>query len=90
MHTDSILLYLSRLLKLGALEFKKTVEEREEWRIVTCMWLHAGVFHVLANMMGLVFIGSRLEQEFGFCKLIHHAFLLEEIDIRFKVQDALF
>lgn len=68
MHTDSILLYLSRLLKLGALEFKKTVEEREEWRIVTCMWLHAGVFHVLANMMGLVFIGSRLEQEFGFCK----------------------
>ncbi|CAH1432466.1 unnamed protein product [Lactuca virosa] len=57
------------LLKLGALEFKKTVEEREEWRIVTCMWLHAGVFHVLANMMGLVFIGSRLEQEFGFLKI---------------------
>ncbi|KAI3679880.1 hypothetical protein L2E82_50860 [Cichorium intybus] len=57
------------LLKMGALEFKKTVEEREEWRIVTCMWLHAGVLHVFANMMGLVFIGSRLEQEFGFLKI---------------------
>ncbi|CAN6692712.1 unnamed protein product [Malus baccata var. baccata] len=30
------------------------------------MWLHAGVFHVLANMLSLVFIGIRLEQEFGF------------------------
>ncbi|RXH84606.1 hypothetical protein DVH24_032890 [Malus domestica] len=30
------------------------------------MWLHAGVFHVLANMLSLLFIGIRLEQEFGF------------------------
>lgn len=55
---------------MGALEFRKVVEEKEGWRIVTCMWLHAGVFHVFANMLGLIFIGSRLEQEFGFCKYI--------------------
>jgi membrane associated rhomboid family serine protease len=30
------------------------------------MWLHAGVIHVLANMLSLVFIGIRLEQQFGF------------------------
>uniref|UniRef100_A0A251UMN5 RHOMBOID-like protein n=2 Tax=Helianthus annuus TaxID=4232 RepID=A0A251UMN5_HELAN len=40
-----------------------------EWRILTCMWLHAGVFHALANMLGLVFIGSRLEHEFGFLRI---------------------
>ncbi|KAM0996268.1 hypothetical protein ACFX13_006346 [Malus domestica] len=33
------------------------------------MWLHAGVFHVLANMLSLVFIGIRLEQEFGFVRI---------------------
>ncbi|KAK1420818.1 hypothetical protein QVD17_22699 [Tagetes erecta] len=57
------------LVKLGALEYKKVVKERQEWRIFTCMWLHAGVFHVLANMLGLVFIGSRLEHEFGFLRI---------------------
>ncbi|RXH84574.1 hypothetical protein DVH24_032858 [Malus domestica] len=30
------------------------------------MWLHAEVFHVLANVLSLVFIGIRLGQEFGF------------------------
>lgn len=55
---------------MGALDYKKVVKERQEWHILTCMWLHAGVFHVFANMLGLVFIGSRLEHEFGFCKHI--------------------
>ncbi|KAK9055356.1 hypothetical protein SSX86_026439 [Deinandra increscens subsp. villosa] len=57
------------LVKMGALEYKKVVKERQEWRILTCMWLHAGVFHVFANMLGLVFIGSRLEHEFGFLRI---------------------
>ncbi|KAL2982501.1 hypothetical protein AAZX31_13G345300 [Glycine max] len=30
------------------------------------MFLHAGVVHLLANMFGLLFIGIRLEKEFGF------------------------
>ncbi|MFS7934569.1 putative peptidase S54, rhomboid, Rhomboid-like superfamily [Helianthus anomalus] len=57
------------LVKMGALEYKKVVEESEEWRILTCIWLHADVFHVLANMLGLVFIGSRLEHEFGLLRI---------------------
>ncbi|KAI3801506.1 hypothetical protein L1987_29613 [Smallanthus sonchifolius] len=57
------------LVKMGALEYKKVVKESQEWRLLTCMWLHAGVFHVFANMLGLVFIGSRLEQEFGFLRI---------------------
>lgn len=36
---------------------------------MTCMWLHAGLIHLLANMLSLVFIGIRLEQQFGFVRI---------------------
>ncbi|CAN6558256.1 unnamed protein product [Malus baccata var. baccata] len=36
---------------------------------ISCTWLHAGVFHVLANMLSLAFIGIWLEQEFGFVRI---------------------
>ncbi|GER45717.1 RHOMBOID-like 1 [Striga asiatica] len=57
------------LLKIGALEVQKVVEEHQVWRLVSCMWLHAGAFHVLANMLSLLFVGIRLEQEFGFVRV---------------------
>lgn len=55
-----------RLEKMGGLQWYKVVHGNEAWRLITCMWLHAGVIHVLANMLSLVFIGIRLEQQFGF------------------------
>lgn len=57
------------LEKLGALEWNKVVHEHQGWRLVTCMWLHAGIIHLLANMLSLVFIGIRLEQQFGFVRI---------------------
>nr|GMD96027.1 RHOMBOID-like protein 2 [Ipomoea batatas] len=59
----------STLEKLGALDWKKIVHEHQEWRLVTCIWLHAGVFHLLANMLSLIFVGVRLEQQFGFARV---------------------
>ncbi|RAL53107.1 hypothetical protein DM860_006779 [Cuscuta australis] len=59
----------SRLEKLGALDWNKIVHEHQEWRLFTCIWLHAGVIHLLANMVSLVFIGIRLEQQFGFIRV---------------------
>ncbi|KAI3880466.1 hypothetical protein MKX03_031017 [Papaver bracteatum] len=56
------------LEKLGALEWKLVVNEGQSWRLISCIWLHAGVVHLVANMMSLLFVGVRLEQEFGFCK----------------------
>ncbi|KAM6556847.1 hypothetical protein CsatB_003866 [Cannabis sativa] len=56
----------STLEKLGALEWEKVVHGKQGWRLITCIWLHAGVIHLLANMLSLVFIGIRLEQQFGF------------------------
>ncbi|XP_038888787.1 RHOMBOID-like protein 5 [Benincasa hispida] len=57
------------LKRYGALDKDAVVEQGEAWRLVSCIWLHAGVIHLLANMLSLLFIGVRLEQEFGFLKI---------------------
>ncbi|KAF9613503.1 hypothetical protein IFM89_008350 [Coptis chinensis] len=57
------------LQKVGALILKLVVEEGETWRLISCMWLHAGVIHLLANMISLLFVGIRLEKEFGYWKI---------------------
>jgi len=54
---------------MGALDVPKVVHGRQGWRLLTCMWLHAGVVHLLINMLCLLFIGVRLEQEFGFVRV---------------------
>ncbi|XVE79570.1 hypothetical protein DITRI_Ditri14bG0069400 [Diplodiscus trichospermus] len=59
----------STLEKMGALEVSKVVHRHQTWRLVSCIWLHAGVCHILANMLSLLFIGIRLEQEFGFVRI---------------------
>ncbi|CAL0322002.1 unnamed protein product [Lupinus luteus] len=59
----------STLRKLGALERDLVVYDNESWRFLTCMFLHAGVIHLLSNMFSLLFIGVRLEQEFGFLRI---------------------
>lgn len=53
---------------MGALDYYKIVSG-EAWRLITCIWLHGGVIHLLANMLSLLFIGVRLEEEFGFVKI---------------------
>ncbi len=35
------------------------------WSIVTNMFLHGGIFHILANMLSLFFVGSFLEKIIG-------------------------
>ncbi|XP_051113422.1 RHOMBOID-like protein 2 [Andrographis paniculata] len=57
------------LLAMGAMEVKKVVEQHQVWRLVSCMWLHAGVIHIFANMLSLLFVGIRLEEEFGFGRI---------------------
>ncbi|XP_010931279.1 RHOMBOID-like protein 2 isoform X1 [Elaeis guineensis] len=59
----------STLEKMGALDVTKVVKEHQGWRLITCIWLHAGVIHILANMLSLLFIGVQLEQEFGFVRI---------------------
>ncbi|CAL9089104.1 RHOMBOID-like protein 3 [Musa acuminata AAA Group] len=56
----------STLEKMGALQWNNVVYQNQGWRLVTCIWLHAGLIHLLANLFSLLFIGVRLEQQFGF------------------------
>ncbi|KAF8115582.1 hypothetical protein N665_0025s0050 [Sinapis alba] len=57
------------LEKLGSLDWYRVVEKHQAWRLLTCIWLHAGVIHLATNMLSIVFIGTRLEQQFGFVKI---------------------
>ncbi|KAJ9548040.1 hypothetical protein OSB04_020583 [Centaurea solstitialis] len=58
-----------RLEKMGALDVSKVVDGHQGWRLITCIWLHGGLLHLLANMLSLLVIGIRLEQEFGFIRI---------------------
>ncbi|KAF8032971.1 hypothetical protein BT93_D1761 [Corymbia citriodora subsp. variegata] len=59
----------STLDRMGALDWNKIVHQKQGWRLITCMWLHAGVVHLFVNMLCLAFIGFRLEQQFGFVRV---------------------
>uniref|UniRef100_A0A0R0J2T3 RHOMBOID-like protein n=1 Tax=Glycine max TaxID=3847 RepID=A0A0R0J2T3_SOYBN len=61
-----IVFIITMLRNMGALDVNKVVHRHQGWRLITCMWLHGGIFHLLANMFGLLVIGIRLEKEFGF------------------------
>ncbi|GJN19934.1 hypothetical protein PR202_gb07253 [Eleusine coracana subsp. coracana] len=64
-------IFVRSLQKMGALVWDKVVHEHQGWRLLICIWLHAGVLHLLANMVSLVLIGIRLEQQFGYRKCLH-------------------
>ncbi|KAG5533764.1 hypothetical protein RHGRI_027821 [Rhododendron griersonianum] len=61
--------FLGRLEKMGALKWEKVVRKHQSWRLISCIWLHAGIIHLVVNMLSLVFIGIRLEQQFGFVRI---------------------
>src|SRR6201987_3650765 len=41
------------------------VHERRVWQLVTYMFVHAGVFHILFNMLALWMFGTELERVWG-------------------------
>ncbi|XP_074285192.1 RHOMBOID-like protein 5 [Silene latifolia] len=56
------------LERLGGLRVE-LVQNGEWWRLLSCLWLHAGLIHLIANMVSLLFIGVRLEEEFAFWRI---------------------
>ncbi|KMT00679.1 hypothetical protein BVRB_9g219680 [Beta vulgaris subsp. vulgaris] len=56
------------LQNMGGLRVE-LVQEGEWWRLLSCLWLHAGLIHLIANMISLLFMGIRLEEEFGFWRV---------------------
>ena len=54
------------LIALGAKYSTLIVNENDIWRLITPMFLHAGLIHYVFNMMALWFIGSAVECVHGF------------------------
>jgi rhomboid protease GluP len=52
------------LLSWGA-NFKPLTLNGQWWRLFTCIFLHAGIFHLLMNMYALLYIGLMLEPYLG-------------------------
>ena len=50
---------------LGAKNDTAIFDRGEWWRVFACNWLHAGVFHLLFNMLAVLNLGFTLERRFG-------------------------
>jgi membrane associated rhomboid family serine protease len=58
------------LVDLGALFTPYIAVQHEYWRLITPMFLHAGLMHIFFNMISLYFLGSYLEPVAGWKKFL--------------------
>jgi len=57
------------LLNWGAV-FRPAVLGGEWWRLITCCFIHVGLFHLMVNMYALLYIGIMLEPLLGRTKFL--------------------
>ena len=60
----------STLVSLGALVPARVALDHEYWRLLTSMFLHANLFHILFNMWALWVVGSFLERIMGTLRFV--------------------
>ncbi len=64
----NVVVYVLRQLRPAMVEvfaFTPMFAIVQPWSIITYMFLHGGLTHILFNMLGLFFFGPRLEEELG-------------------------
>ncbi|PKA47835.1 hypothetical protein AXF42_Ash020238 [Apostasia shenzhenica] len=64
----------SALEKVGAVKWEEVAHEHQGWRLISSVWLHAGIIHLLVDILCLIFVGIRLEQQFGFGELLFYCY----------------
>lgn len=57
------------LVRMGALEAELVTKAHEGCRLLSTMWLHAGVLHVMGSVLGIMLLGIPLERQLGFVKV---------------------
>jgi len=65
---------IEKLVLLGA-NYGPLVKEGEIYRLIACMFLHAGIIHIALNMYSLYIIGPKVEDFFGKWKYLIIYFL---------------
>lgn len=58
-----------KLIKWGA-NYRELTLNGELWRLISCMFIHIGIVHLIMNLYALIFIGSLLEPIIGKSKFI--------------------
>lgn len=56
---------IDHMLKFGAAYTPLILEQGEWYRLITCMFLHFGISHLVNNMLLLFVLGGRLERTVG-------------------------
>lgn len=56
---------VEHMVKWGAMDLEMFIEKKQYWRLITEMFLHFGVEHLLNNMLVLFFMGKILERYSG-------------------------
>lgn len=51
--------------QVGALSYASVFETGQWWRIITHIYLHAGIIHLTLNMIALLFAGKVIERKIG-------------------------
>lgn len=72
------------LISMGGLESDLITKANEGWRIITSMWLHAGVLHILGTSLGMVLLGMPLERQLGFAKVLNSTSPFGGIQIKWQ------
>ncbi len=58
------------LYSRGALDAERVIKNQEYYRLLTCMFLHSGMDHIVNNMLILWFLGGYLERQAGHIKFL--------------------
>ncbi|MBD5485183.1 MAG: rhomboid family intramembrane serine protease [Lachnospiraceae bacterium] len=51
--------------QIGALSYEAVFKEGQWWRIITHIYLHAGIVHLTLNMIALLIVGKVIERKIG-------------------------
>lgn len=58
------------LLKFGAIFKPLVLQNGEWWRLISAMFIHIGITHIVLNMVTLYFIGLQIEKLFGHSRFL--------------------
>jgi membrane associated rhomboid family serine protease len=67
--------FQSRVLSQFALGPELTIRQLKVWQIVTYLFLHGGVWHLIFNMLTLWMFGSPLESDWGTRRFLKYYFI---------------